>query len=152
MEEFRRTIEKSFGIKLTDGEVAGLVAHYNPQMDDHGQYLTKDILYDIKSEIEKARKTAKQFDRYDRNIPANTFQEIMSLIRAKLKTKTGNIKGDNEFQKAFVILSDNRCTEVNRMQLKIALNSRLGLGFTDAQIETIFKNLDNDRSGLLKIR
>jgi Ca2+-binding EF-hand superfamily protein len=83
---------------------------------------------------------------------ASSYDEIINLIGLKLSIKSANIRGDNKFQKANILLSDNRSSDLTRAQLKSALQYRLALNFSDSQIELIFKQLDPEKLGVIKVR
>lgn len=151
MEELQNAIQNSVGIKLTEAELEGLLNRFKPDRVN-GKFKTQEIVDYLQKIVSTSVKGKKHYNPLENSNSISNYDDIINLIGSKLSIKSANIRGDNKFQKASVILSENRSSDLTRAQLKSALQYRLALNFSDIQIDIIFRKLDPDCTGIIKVR
>ncbi len=86
------------------------------------------------------------------NRPPMTFNQIMEALARQITQRINLLKGDNKLKKAYLLISESRSPVINRHQLKISLQTRLGIFLKDSEIEEIFAHLDPMCDGTINIR
>jgi hypothetical protein len=84
--------------------------------------------------------------------PSMNYHQIMEILARQMSQRINLLKGDNKLKKAYLLISESRSPVINRNQLKIALQTRLGIHLKDVEIEELFLHLDPMCDGTINIR
>eukprot|EP01041_Mallomonas_annulata_P001828 gene1828-3540_t len=151
LEDFKVKVKNELGFVLTEKETSKIFLKYgdkDSQSIDYQRFLT-----DFIKGLRTTEETIHRHEPVLNNFRYLSHDAVMQEIRDRITCRTtSNSKTDNRSQKAFFLLSEPRCHEITRAQLKRNLECRLLISLTDSQIEEIFDRYDTMREGVVKTR
>lgn len=152
LQDFNDKMSQQLGIRLTDAEIQGLLKRYHPEITPDGKLKADEVIDDIRKLMKSAGDQRYSYDPISSIDPNLSHKEVLDLILNKLSLKAANFKGDNLFQKAFVVFGNNRATEISKDELKSALQYRLALKLHDNQLAEFFNRLDRGHTGNISLQ
>ncbi|RYH29666.1 hypothetical protein EON65_07775 [archaeon] len=150
MKEFKQFLEENTHWKLTNQEIIRLYQKYNDPITHVVRY--DEFLNDMKNGIlTKQSQTVNSITGVLRRKKL-TYSELMKLMCQHIKQLFRNTKGEHMAKKLYLLMSDNRSTVVRRDQLKLILQIRMHFPIFDDEVADIFKHLDNQDEGVVRIQ
>lgn len=81
-----------------------------------------------------------------------SFEQLTKILYDNLSSKANNTAGKDILKKFYQLLSENHSPVVTKAQFKKSCNVRLALPLRDADVDEIFKKLDQSNVGVINTR
>ena len=159
-QDFRRRVRKELGLQLTENELRLLYSKWCDQnqtgqqdgamtstlgkIDEAG--MTRQLV----EGMSKSRAARFELQSFDKGESGLSFEEVIRKIAQAFSLRAVRISGDNLQYKAYLLLTENRMTNLSQSQLEQACQYRLNLSLTVDNLEKIFQRLDPKKTGLIK--
>ena len=174
--DFRRRVREELGLQLTEHELRLLFTKWCAQQQQQpqqsssssgqaiggggGGQLTSSVglinegvmSRDLVEGMRKSQAARFELQSFDSGHQSMTFDEIVRKMASAFTKREKRISGDNLNYKAYLLLTEGRATTMSRSQLASAAQYRLNLTLLEENIETIFRKLDPNNTGLIKAK
>lgn len=148
MEEVSKFVQQHTSWSLSSAEVVRLYSKYLDRSTGtvDFQQLERDLLSGIIPRV------ATDANAVSTNKRITAYEEIINRVRTRLLQRIDCLKGESNLKKAHRLLGESRSSFLRRDQLRHSLSVRLSVVLSDAELDEIFAQLDNNREGLVSIR